>query len=265
MSAPIWRSAMPSGGHISFHERIAGIVRKVVPERLRNMFDGRRPSADGAPDFDGTRRPEREEVRLEDPQRQQERQPRTGKQRCGEPEPMRSWRHARAVDAIFSDGGSGNKASPMLLRELADARKAFDEVRPHGWRDAETAYVKNPELVGEAAYGRINRAIRALQLETEIRTDPSRRADRFVERWHKLDRTGQHQYQAGDMSGYKATRSEMGDMAKSLERDPQLESILANRKGDLGIAFESGLEIASLWNSPSITASTSGEAGAFRL
>ena len=41
-------------------------------------------------------------------------------------------------------------------------------------------------------------------------------------------------------SGYKATRSAMGDMAKSLERDPQLESILANRKRELGIAFESG-------------------------
>ena len=29
-------------------------------------------------------------------------------------------------------------------------------------------------------------------------------------------------------------------MARSLERDPQLESILANRKKDLGIAFGSG-------------------------
>ena len=65
-------------------------------------------------------------------------------------------------------------------------------------------------------------------------------ADRFVERWQKLDHTSQRQYQAGDMSGYKATRSAMGDMAKSLERDPQLESILANRKQELGIAFESG-------------------------
>jgi hypothetical protein len=61
-----------------------------------------------------------------------------------------------------------------------------------------------------------------------------------VERWQKLGHTSQRQYQAGDMSGYKATRSAMGDMAKSLERDPQLESILANRKRDLGIAFESG-------------------------
>ena len=42
------------------------------------------------------------------------------------------------------------------------------------------------------------------------------------------------------MSGYKATRAAMGDMVKSLERDPQLESILANRKKDLGIAFDSG-------------------------
>ena len=79
-----------------------------------------------------------------------------------------------------------------------------------------------------------------LQLETELRTDPSRRADRFVQRWQKLDHASQRQYQAGDMSGYKATRSAMGDMARSLERDPQLESILANRKIELGIAFESG-------------------------
>jgi len=42
------------------------------------------------------------------------------------------------------------------------------------------------------------------------------------------------------MSGYRATRSAMGDMARSLERDPQLESILANRKRELGIAFDSG-------------------------
>ena len=61
-----------------------------------------------------------------------------------------------------------------------------------------------------------------------------------MQRWQKLDHTSQRQYQGGDIAGYKATRSAMGDMAKSLERDPQLESILANRKQELGIAFESG-------------------------
>ncbi len=42
------------------------------------------------------------------------------------------------------------------------------------------------------------------------------------------------------MSGYRSTRAEMGNMAKSLERDPQMESLLANRKRELGIAFDSG-------------------------
>ncbi|TGP58221.1 hypothetical protein EN868_32870, partial [Mesorhizobium sp. M2D.F.Ca.ET.225.01.1.1] len=92
-----------------------------------------------------------------------------------------------------------------------------------------------PELAREAGAGRVNRIVRALQLETEIRTDPGRRADRFVEDWQKLKRTSQRQYEAGDMSGYRSTRSAMSDMAKSLERDPQLESLLANHKKALGI------------------------------
>jgi hypothetical protein len=124
--------------------------------------------------------------------------------------------------------------------ELQEARKVFEEVRPYGSHDAEAAYKKNPELASEAATGRVARTVRALQLETELRTDPARRADRFVERWRELGQTSQRQYQAGDMSGYKATRAAMGNMAKSLERDPQLESILAGRKRDLGIQIESG-------------------------
>jgi hypothetical protein len=216
---------------ITFGERVAEIVRKVVPEKVRNMFDGLRPSAGVVPGLDDARGPERapERKAAEDPEAAL-RKTRT----------KALIRHARAVDAIFDMQERGSKASPAQVKELQEARKVFVEVRPYGSHDAEAAYKKNPELVREAAGGQVNRAIRALQLETELRTDPSRRADRFVERWQKLDHTSQRQYQAGDMSGYKATRSAMGDMAKSLERDPQLESILANRKRDLGIAFESG-------------------------
>jgi Ti-type conjugative transfer relaxase TraA len=217
---------------ITFGERVAEIVRRVVPERVRNIFDGLRQSAEAVPGTGSARRPEREAPKrkvVEDPEAAL-RQART----------KALVRHSRAVDAIFDMQERGGKASPEQVKELQEARKVFDGVRPYGSRDAEAAYKKNPELVREAAGGQINRAIRALQLETELRTDPSRRADRFVERWHKLDHTSQRQYQAGDMSGYKATRSAMRDMAKSLERDPQLESILTNRKRDLGIAFESG-------------------------
>jgi len=196
------------------------------------MFDGLRPSAEAVPGTGSARRPEREAPErkvVEDPEAAL-RQART----------KALVRHARAVDAIFDMQERGGKASPEQVKELQEARKVFEEVRPYGSHDAEAAYKKNPELVREAAGGQVNRAIRALQLETELRTDPSRRASRFVERWQKLDHTSQRQYQAGDIAGYKATRSAMGDMAKSLERDPQLESILASRKRDLGIAFESG-------------------------
>lgn len=61
-----------------------------------------------------------------------------------------------------------------------------------------------------------------------------------MSRWQKLDRAVEQRYEAGDYSGYHAARKEMGNMARSLERDPQLESSLANRKGELGITFESG-------------------------
>ncbi|MGX9943177.1 Ti-type conjugative transfer relaxase TraA [Bradyrhizobium denitrificans] len=217
---------------ITFRERVAEIVRKVVPERVRNIFDGLRPSAEAVPGTGSARRPEREA-----PERKVVQEPEAALRRARTKALIR---HARAVNAIFDMQEQGGKASPGQVKELQEARKVFEEVRPYGSHDAEAAYKKNPELALEAASGNSARAVRALQLETELRTNPSRRADRFVERWQKLDHTSQRQYQAGDMSGYKATRSAMGDMAKSLERDPQLESILTNRKIELGITFELG-------------------------
>ncbi|MBB5049565.1 Ti-type conjugative transfer relaxase TraA [Rhodopseudomonas rhenobacensis] len=232
---------------INFRERVAEIVRKIVPERVRGMFDGLRFPGD-VPGPDGERRRERETPERESataavrrttdaPERTVAEDPEKELRR------MRTRalvRHARAVNSIFEMQQQGGKASPEQVKELQEARNEFEAVRPYGSHDAEAAYKTNPELVELAASGNPARAIRALQLETELRTDPARLADRFVERWHKLDQTSQRQYQAGDMSGYKTTRASMGDMAKSLERDPQLESILAGRKQQLGIQFETG-------------------------
>ncbi len=211
---------------IAFRARVAEIVRKIVPEKVRDMFDGLRVPADGG---QGAERAAPERKVAEDP----ETAPRRARTKA-------LIRHARAVDAIFEMQERGGKASPEQVAELQEARKAFEEVRPYGSHDAEAAYKKNPELAQEATTGRINRAIRALQLETELRSDPQRRADRFVEHWQELGQASQRQYEAGDISGYKATRSAMGNMAKSLERDPQLESILEGRKRDLGIGIDSG-------------------------
>jgi len=233
---------------ITFRERVAEIVRKVLPEKLRDVFDGLRSPRD-MPGPDRGQRPERETPeRVRSgiaPERREPEAPDRKVAHDPEAEARRLRtralvRHARAVDAFFEAQEMGGRASPEQVKELQKARQVFEEVRPYGSHDAEAAYKKNPELAREAAGGQLNRAIRALQLETELRIHPERRADRFVERWQRLDHTSQHQYQAGDFSGYRATRSAMGDMARSLERDPQLESILDNRKRELGIAFDSG-------------------------
>ncbi len=210
---------------ITFRKRAVEIVRKVVPEKLRGMFDGLRLPADGG---HGSEQPAPERTAA-DPE-EALRRART----------RALVRHAGASDVILEAKRQGLTPSDEQRRELGAARRAFNEVRPHGWEDAEAAYSKDNSLASEAATGRVGRAVRALQLETELRTDPQRRADRFVERWRELGQASQRQYQAGDMSGYKSTRSAMGDMAKSLERDPQLESILEGRKRDLGIGIDSG-------------------------
>ena len=234
---------------ITFRERVAEIVRKVVPDKVRNVFDGLRTSADAAPGLDDGQRPARETPERERSGAGAERRETEAPERKVAEDlekEMRRFRtrmlvrHARAVDAIFEAQEMGSEASPEQVKELQKARKIFEEVRPYGSVDAEAAYKKDPDLAHEAAGGRVNRAVRALQLETELRINPGRRADRFVERWQELGHTSQRQYQAGDMSGYRATRSAMGDMARTLERDPQLESLLENRKRELGIAFESG-------------------------
>ena len=228
---------------ITFRERVSEILRKIVPEKVRGMFDGLRLSADAAPGPDARERPERKSADVEArrastaPVREAADDPEVALRRA-RTEALK--RHARAVDAIFSTEDMGRKASPEQWTELVDSRRAFDKVRPHGWQDAEAAYAKDESLAHEAGSGRTGRAIRALQLETEIRTDPQRRADRFVERWQKLDRAGEQRYAAGDYSGYRAARKEMGNMAMSLERDAQMESLLRGRKRELGIDFDSG-------------------------
>ena len=228
---------------ITFRARVAEIMRKLVPERLRDavdgMPDGSRQPGDGVPGADVAKQPERERAGKAATERLAGEDPQEALRRA---RTRALVRHARAVDAIFAAQEQGGRASPDQIGELHEARQRFEDVRPYGSHDAEAAYKKNPELATEATTGRTARAIRALQLETKLRTDPQRSADRFVERWQKLDHASQRQYQAGDLSGYQSTRAAMGDMVNGLQRDPQLESILAGRKRDLGINgdFDSG-------------------------
>lgn len=201
---------------ITFRERVAELVRK-VPEKVRGMLEGLR--------LQGERRTE--PVRSTQDEARQAR--RTIVQR-----------HARAVASVFESFDKGHTADPDQVQEIRDARRDLNALREHASLDLEAAYKKDPSLAKEAAGGTFTRAMRAMQLEAEIRNDPARRADRFVERWNALSRQADNAYVVGDVAARKSAQNEMAGMARSLERDPQLESRLAARKAQLGISIDTG-------------------------
>jgi len=149
-------------------------------------------------------------------------------------------RHARAIADVARMRDKGLPVLPHQRDALERAREALDGSDKGTVRDLERAYARDPRLAAEAADGRTARAIRAMQLETEIRADPEKRADRFVENWRKLDSARLSAYRNGDNAAMHRARDSMGAMAKSLERDPQMESLLRTRKPELGIEMPMG-------------------------
>lgn len=189
----------------------ASMRAKAPPQRPRGIFDGFRPAAP-AP------------------------QPPASTRELGQFDQHRAIaRHARVAADVMR---MNDRSLPVLAhqrRALEEAREAIGKIGPHAAKDLERAYLREPGLVGEVASGRTQRAIRVLQLETEVRSDPRLRADRFVERWQGLERQRSALHRAGDMTGARQVKDRMGAMAKSLERDPQVESLLRGRRAELGL------------------------------
>jgi hypothetical protein len=133
---------------------------------------------------------------------------------------------------------------PHQRAELDKAREAMNATGKHAAKDMEQAYKRDPALASEAAGGRVRQAMRAMQLEAEIRTDPDKRADRFVEGWRQLHQHREELQRDGDFRGARKLSEQMAGMAKSLERDAQVESVLRERKQELGISFETGRQLS---------------------
>ena len=150
-------------------------------------------------------------------------------------------RHVKVVADILRMRGRELPVLPHQRLALEKAREALGRTQA---RALERAYVRDTALMGEAATGRTQRAIQILQLEAELKADPQVRADRFVERWQGLERRRNALYRAGDMSDMAKVTEQMGAMAKGLERDPQVDSLLRNRRRELGIGAEIGRSLS---------------------
>ena len=149
-------------------------------------------------------------------------------------------RVARAAADILRLRTEGHTELPHQRAALDKAVAEMEGLRPGVKRDLQNVFNVDRTMLDEAAQGRPQQAIRTMALVAEMRADPARRADEFVARWDKLQKQSQRAYVAGDVEGRKVIRNEMAGMAKSLERDPQMESILAARKKQLGITIDTG-------------------------
>jgi len=229
---------------ISFGERVAEIARAGA-EKARGIFDGLRLSMPGqdrgasvAPEqprgiFANFRPPApvADLARIAQAEREKIRQ-------------LAVERHARAVASIWKMQDKGLPVLPHQRAELDKAREAMNATGKHAAQDMERAYKRDPALASDAAGGRVRQAMRAMQLEAEIRTDPDKRADRFVEGWRQLHNHREELQRDGDFRGARKVSEQMAGMAKSLERDAQVESVLRGRKQELGIGFETGRQLS---------------------
>ncbi|WP_067738756.1 Ti-type conjugative transfer relaxase TraA [Novosphingobium naphthalenivorans] len=233
---------------ITLRERVTEIIHK-VPEKARGMFDGLR-LAIGGHDRAAPVAPDRPRSISSAPLRgafADFRPPDPAKAIQAARDPMRqiaAERHARAIANVSRMQDKGLPVLPHQTAELDKAREALNATGKHAAADMEAAYSRNPALVAEAAAGRTRQAIRAMQLEAEVRADPQLRADRFVEGWRQLSQQREELQRDGDFRGSRKVSEQMAGMAKSLERDAQVESLLQPRRQDLGIDFDTGRKLA---------------------
>ncbi len=186
---------------------------KEQPQREHGMFDGFKPA--------GPARQSAREAEQQDKHRAIE-------------------RHASAAADVMRMHDCGTPVLPEQRSALLEAREALDRFDAHAVKDLERTYMRDPALASETASGRTQRAIRVLQLEAEVRADPRLRADRFVERWQTLERKRSELHFEGDVTGARQIKERMVAMAKGLERDPQVESLLRTRRVELGLPAELG-------------------------
>ena len=77
--------------------------------------------------------------------------------------------------------------------------------------------------------------MRAMQHEAAVRTDPALRTERFVSDWQGLSTARKQLEQQGDRAGAARMSAKQNELAKTLERDPQVERLLRGKTRELGI------------------------------
>ncbi|MDK2759252.1 MAG: Ti-type conjugative transfer relaxase TraA [Blastomonas fulva] len=151
-------------------------------------------------------------------------------------------RFARVAQDIVAMRAKGLQPLASQRIALTKAGAELNALRPDSFGDLRKAVNRDLSLIPEAVKGKTDRATEAMEQQAKLRIEAQRvaaanerRADAFVDQWQRQS----EQYRALRKGGSAATsdkvRASLVDMAKGLERDPQLESVLANRRPQLGL------------------------------
>jgi len=117
------------------------------------------------------------------------------------------------------------------------AEKALSAASPEAAQDLRSALSRQRGLAGRVDQpGGLEAIGKAVAHEGQVRRDPQLRAERFVESWTRLKT--QHAELSGwqDADARRKVEARMKGLAGGLARDPQVESVLAGRRRELGLS-----------------------------
>ncbi|MGQ2943104.1 MAG: Ti-type conjugative transfer relaxase TraA [Blastomonas fulva] len=151
-------------------------------------------------------------------------------------------RFARVAQDIVAMRDKGLEPLASQRTALTKAGADLNALRPDSFGDLRKAVNRDLSLIPEAVKGRTDRAIQAMEQQARLRIEAQRiaaanerRADVFVDQWQRQSEQYRALRKGGSAAASDKVRASLVGMAKGLERDPQLESVLAARRPQLGL------------------------------
>jgi len=143
--------------------------------------------------------------------------------------------YTRAAQDILTLRDQGLGSLEYQQAALDKAGRALEAMGRGYVLDLGRALVNDRSLIPEALSGNLDRTIEGMHQQQAARLAEQARADRFVHEWQTRSRQMQRMLKDQDYLNADKVERHLGAMAHSLERDPQLESLLRNRRVELGL------------------------------
>ena len=149
--------------------------------------------------------------------------------------------YARSYADVERMVGAKRPVLEHQRQALDAARVAFDRRDPGLAQDVAAAFRQKPGLATKIDQPGGMDAIRAAaRVDYGVRTDPERRAARFVETWRELEAKHTRLQAPEQAPARAAVERRMTKLADGLLKDSHVESILHGRRRELGLGAAIG-------------------------